>query len=102
MSPRRFAAAVGRLLRLPVVVTVVAKVSVDVLEDDTVTSTSSRVVDEATILLAVAEVDVLPLCVTVTTSRVTVSKVNRDGRGKVTTSDSTMTLSFVAVGTVRT
>jgi hypothetical protein len=99
ISVVQLGAAVGIVVGLPSVVTVVAKVVVDVLEATIVVSTSVKDVDVAVTVLSNVDVNVELFSVIVITSLVTDKNVEMLSRGKVVTVDSVTMLSTVLVGT---
>jgi hypothetical protein len=95
----QFPGAGGIAVGLPLVVTVVAKVVVDVLEAINVVSIRVKEAVVTVTVLSVVDVSVEPSSVSVVTSVTTVKNVEIDSSGKVTTVFWVTMVSMVVVGT---
>ncbi len=99
ISLLQFGLSVGTDVGLPLVVTVVAKIVVDVLEPTMVVSIKVRKVEVAVLVFSAVVLNVELFSVIVTTSVVTDKKVETISSGRVATVDWVTMLSMVVVGT---
>jgi hypothetical protein len=100
ISVLQLGAVVAMVVGLPLVVTVVAKIVVDVLEATRVVSIKVNEAEVIVLVLSDVKVNVELFTVIVETLLSTDTKVETVCRGKVATIDSVTMLSMVVVGTV--